>query len=381
MSDFVHPRLMTGECRQEFDDERSNATVIDLAVRLALLGLLCYLALLIVSPLSGMLIWSIVLAVAIYPTFDWLATILGGRCRLAAMIITVVAILIVLGPVTWLALSLVESLQVLSRHIEAGELSPALSSASVKSWPVIGGQLYDLLELATTNFAAAFAKVAPQLKPLGGRVLSAAGAAGTGILTFVAAIIIAGFLLVPGPTLVDGGKAFARRIIVRRGNEFVELAGATIRKVSRGVIGIAALQSVLAGIGLVTADVRGAGLITFLVLILGIVQIGPGLVLIPVVVWSWIAMETTAAVLFTAYMVPVGLVDNVLRPIVMGRGLVTPMPVIFTGLIGGVIAFGLIGIFIGPIVLAVAWGLLVAWVHEVESNAPQISTKEGKTDG
>jgi predicted PurR-regulated permease PerM len=205
----------------------------------------------------------------------------------------------------------------LSRHIEAGELLPALPSASVKSWPLIGEQLYDLLELATTNFAAAFAKVAPQLKPLGASFLSAAGAASTGILTFVAAIVIAGFLLAPGPTLVDGGKAFARRIIVRRGNEFVELAGATIRKVSRGVIGIAALQSVLAGVGLLTAHVPAAGLITFLVLILGIVQIGPAIVLIPVIV-SLDGDETTAAILFTAYMVPVGLVDNILRPLSWG---------------------------------------------------------------
>jgi predicted PurR-regulated permease PerM len=383
MSDLAHSGSMigTGDGRQEFDQDRSNATAIDLAIRLTLLGLLCYLALLIVSPLSGMLIWSIVLAVAIYPTFDLLAKILGGRRRLAAIIITVAAILIVLGPVTWLALSLVESLQHLSRHIETGDLWPALPIASVKSWPMIGEQIYDVLELATTNFTAAFAKIAPQLKPLGAQVLSAAGAAGAGILTFTAAIVIAGFLLVPGPTLVDSVKAFARRIIVRRGDEFVEIAGATIRQVSRGVIGIAALQSVLAGIGLVTAHVPAAGLITFVALILGIVQVGPGLVLIPVMVWSWTSMETTSAILFTAYMVPVGLIDNILRPIVMGRGLVTPMPVIFAGLIGGVIAFGLIGIFIGPIVLAVAWGLLVAWVHGVDSKPPLTPAQEEKADG
>jgi predicted PurR-regulated permease PerM len=199
----------------------------------------------------------------------------------------------------------------------------------------------------------------------------------TGVLTFVASIVIAGFLFPSGQALADGVRAFAKRIITRRGGEFVDLAGSTIRKVSRGVIGIACLQAALAGIGMVAAHVPAAGFITFVALILGIIQIGPSILLIPVIVWSWMAMETTAALLFTAYMVPVGLVDNVLRPVVMGRGLTTPMPVVFAGLIGGVIAYGVIGVFIGPIILAVAWGLLVAWVGDAEPAIPPVSAQRG----
>ena len=142
------------------------------------------------------------------------------------------------------------------------------------------------------------------------------------------------------------------------------MAGVTIRTVSRGVIGISLLQALLAGIGLFVAGVPAAGLITFAVLVLGIIQIGPSIVLIPLIIWSWVTMETTSALLFTVYFVPVNLLDNLLRPLVMGRGLTTPLPVILVGVIGGTLAHGIVGLFLGPIVLAVCWELLVVWTAE-----------------
>jgi len=134
--------------------------------------------------------------------------------------------------------------------------------------------------------------------------------------------------------------------------------------VSRGVIGISVLQALLAGVALAVAGVPGASLITSAVLILGIIQIGPSVVLIPLVIWSWFAMDTMAAFLFTVWMVPVNLLDNILKPIVMGRGLQTPMLVILVGVIGGTLAYGITGLFLGPIVLAVIWELTATWVAE-----------------
>jgi predicted PurR-regulated permease PerM len=132
------------------------------------------------------------------------------------------------------------------------------------------------------------------------------------------------------------------------------------------VIGVAALQAFLIGVGLVTAGVPGASLLTLAALVLGIIQIGPTLVVIPVIIWVWTAMETTTALFFTAYMIPVNLLDNVLRPLVMGRGLDTPIVVILIGVIGGTLSLGLTGLFLGPIILAVIWELLVAWIRERE---------------
>jgi len=147
----------------------------------------------------------------------------------------------------------------------------------------------------------------------------------------------------------------------------VQIAGATIRAVARGVIGVAALQAFLIGIGLVTAGVPGASLLTLASLVLGIIQIGPTLVILPVIIWAWTAMDTTTALLVTPYMIPVNLIDNVLRPLVMGRGLDTPIIVILIGVIGGTISLGLTGLFLGPIILAVIWELLMAWIREREN--------------
>jgi predicted PurR-regulated permease PerM len=341
-----------------------NAAFIDLLIRLGFLGLLAYWSLLLVRPFLTVVIWSVVLAVALFPVFDWIAAILGGRPKLAALLVTILGLLIIIGPVTWLGLGLIESVRTLSERLDAGTLSVPPPSEAIKGWPLIGERVYEIWDLASTNLMAAFTKLAPQLKPVGSSVLGVAGSASVGVLKFIASVIIAGFLFIQGPSLVSAVKMFSTRIDAKRGDVFVSLAGATIRNVSRGVIGISVLQALLAGIGLMMASVPAAGFLTFTVLIFGIIQIGPSIILIPVIIWSWTVLDTTSALIFTAYMVPVTLLDNVLRPIVMAHGLTTPPLVIFVGVIGGTIAHGIIGLFVGPIVLAVGWELLVAWIRD-----------------
>ena len=150
-------------------------------------------------------------------------------------------------------------------------------------------------------------------------------------------------------------------IVPERSEDFVALAGATIRTVSQGVIGVAVLQSLLAGIGLKIAGIPNAGVLAFAILVLGIVQIGSAPILLPVVIWVWTAKDVGTAVLITIYLVLVGVSDNVLKPMLMGRGLSTPVLVIFIGVMGGTLAHGIVGLFIGPIILAVAWELMMAW--------------------
>jgi predicted PurR-regulated permease PerM len=324
--------------------------------------------LILLLPFLTIGIWSAVLTVALYPAFEWMARRLGGRRRLAAVLITILSLLVVIGPATWLALDLVESLRMISDRIDLSTLALPAPPASVKDWPLIGDPIYQFWNLASTNLAEALAKVVPQLKPVGTVLLGIAADAGTGILKFFAAIIVAGFLFAPAPSIIGAVKKFLRRLVPERGEEFANLAGATIRAVSRGVIGISVLQALLAGIGLMMAGVPAASVITSAVLIFGIIQIGPAIILVPVVIWSWFAMEPATALLFTAYMVPVNLLDNVLKPIVMGRGLKTPTLVILIGLLGGTLAYGITGLFLGPIVLAVIWELLVAWIREGEAS-------------
>ena len=334
------------------------------AIRIVCLGLLAYWSVILVKPLLAIIVWSVIIAVAVYPAFGWLSDKLHGRRGLAAVIITVVGLVVILGPATWLGLSLAESARTLIARIGTETIAIPPPKETIKAWPMIGGKAYELWQLASTNLQALLLEVAPQFKSLGTRLLGAAGSVGINLLKFVLAAVISGFLLVPGPALVHSLKQFLRHVAAERAEAFVDLAGATIRNVSRGVIGIAMLQALLAGIGLLFAGIPAAGLFSFLVLLLGIVQIGPSIVLIPVIIWVWFTMDTMTATLFTAYMLPVNLIDNVLRPLVLAKGLTTPMPVILVGVIGGTLAHGMIGLFIGPIVLSIVWQLLIVWTSE-----------------
>lgn len=351
--------------------ERITAQFVDIAIRLGVLGLLLYSAFALVRPFVSIAIWSAVLAVALHPAFDWTARRLGGRPRLAAVLVTIASLVIIIGPATWLALSLIDSLRTVSEHLNASTLGIPAPPSAVRGWPLIGEPLYQFWDLASTNLRAALAKIVPHLKPFGATLLRVAANTGTATLAFFVSIVVAGFLLSSAPMLAKAVHAFSRRLAAARGEEFTKLATVTIRTVARGVIGISVLQAMLAALGLAVAGVPAASLITSAVLVLAIIQIGPAIVLIPVVIWSWFAMDTTAALLFTAYMVPVNLIDNVLRPMVLGRGLKTPMPVILLGVVGGTFAYGIAGLFLGPIVLAVIWELLIAWTSE---GPPEVTT-------
>jgi predicted PurR-regulated permease PerM len=344
------------------------APFIETAIRLGALALLLYWSLVLVSPFISIAIWSTVLTVALYPVFEWMALRLGGRRRLAAALVTVLSLLVIIGPAMWLSLGLIDSFRMIAERLDFSNLAIPPPSISVKDWPLIGEPLYQFWDLASTNLRAALAQILPQLKPLGSSLLRIGADTGLGVIMFLLSIIVAGFLFSPAPAIVEAVKRFSRRLNPSRGEEFVDQAGATIRAVSRGVIGISVLQALLAGVGLMVADIPQASLIAFGVLVLGIIQIGPSLIIVPVIIWSWTFMDTKSALLFTAYMVPVNLLDNLLRPIVMGRGLKTPMLVILFGVIGGTLAYGITGLFLGPILLAVLWELLVAWIRERETD-------------
>ena len=343
---------------------RDDSNFMELSLRIAALALLIYVSYILVRPFVTVIVWSTVLAVALYPFFERVSRWLGGRRRLAAVVVTLLSLVMVLGPATWLVLDLISSIREISQQLDLATLSIPAPPISIKTWPILGPRLYEFLNRASGNVEAAIAEFLPLLRPLVGQFVSVAASAGVSTALFFTSIIVAGFLLVSGPALVLGVRRVALRLVPRRGNEFVDLAGGTIRTISRGVVGIAALQALLAGIGLAVAGIPGVSLATSAVLILGIVQIGAGVILIPIIVWSWFTLELTTAALFTAYTIPVGLLDNVLRPMVMGRGLKTPVLVVLVGIIGGTLAYGITGVFLGPIILAVIWDLVAAWTRD-----------------
>ena len=346
---------------QEIDTQKDQTIAIDLAIRISLLTLLVYLSFAIVAPVLTILVWSAILTVALYPVYRWLAHWLNSP-KFAAAVVTLLCMFVVLAPVTWLGLGLLNGVEVLVQKLDSGLSIPG-PPESVKGWPVAGDQIYRIWTRAITDISSQLAELAPALKPVAGWLLQVASNVLIGLLKFLLSIIVAGFLFCPGPQLVKVLARIMERVLNPRGTEMVELAGATIRNVSRGVLGVALLQSFLGGVGFLVAGVPGAGILAFASLVLGILQIGPGVLFLPILVWSWMTQETLHALLFTAYMVPIGLLDNVLRPILMTRGLTTPMLVIVIGVIGGTIAYGIIGLFVGPIILSVAWELGLAWMN------------------
>jgi predicted PurR-regulated permease PerM len=338
-------------------------TLVVLAIRLVCLGLLGYWTLIIIRPFLTIVIWSAIIAVALYPIFYWLSGKLHGYRMLAAFTITLLSLLLILGPATWLGLSLAESVRMLIARLSEGTIALPPPPEAIKAWPLIGNKAYETWDLASTNLRALLTQAVPYLKPLGGTLLGAAGSFGINLLKFIAATIISGFLFIPGPALVESIKNILRHLAGARGAMFVDMTGVTVRTISRGVIGVAVLQALLAGIGLIIAGVPAPGLISFLVLFLGIIQIGPSIILVPLVIWSWFAMDATSAVLFSLYMIPVNFLDNVLRPLVMAKGLGTPIWIILLGVFGGTIVHGMIGLFVGPVVLSIAWQLIVLWTR------------------
>jgi predicted PurR-regulated permease PerM len=360
-----------------FRQTRSGDEVIQLAVRLGLLAFLLYWAFVLIRPFIPMLAWGMVLTVALYPAYHWLTVHLGDRPKLAAVIVTAINLAIIIGPVTWLGIGMIDGLQSFAGQLGAGTLVIPSPPDGVKDWPIVGGQIYDLWNSASTNLRAALGEVAPHLKPLAGPVLAFAGSAGLGTLKFMVSVILSGFLFIYGPHLIDAIRRIQARLVAQRSEDFVALAGLTIRTVSQGVIGVAVLQSLLAGVGLKLAGVPHAGVLAFAVLLLAILQIGSAIVLLPVIIWIWATKDFMVALPLTVYLLIVGLADNVLKPILMGRGLNTPMLVIFIGVLGGMLAHGIVGLFVGPIILAVVWELMMAWIREEQGEAASSGPEQG----
>src|SRR5262249_48200526 len=216
----------------------ANDELLLLAIRIVCLGFIGYWSLILIRPFLTIIVWSVIIAVALYPIFDWLSGKLYGHRALAAIAITIVSLLVMLGPATLLALSLIETVRILIARLGDGTLTFPPPSEAVKAWPLIGEQIYESWLLASTNLRALIIDAAPYLKPLGTTLLTTAGSVSINLLKFIIAVVISGFLFIPGPSLIHSIKNVLGRVAAARGKEFVDLAGATIRNVSRGIIGI-----------------------------------------------------------------------------------------------------------------------------------------------
>ena len=332
-------------------------------VRFGIVGLFAYWSLTLVVPFAIIGIWAAILAVAQYPLYRRLEKMLGGRGKLAAVLITLVNLSLIIGPLSALIFGSLDGAQVVYEKLKGSEAIMPAPPEAVRNWPIIGERIYNAWSLASNNLAAALNRFQPALLQAGSKAIGVLASIGLGFVGFIASVIVTGFLFRPGLKISEFVNVFAHRIAGERGQGFVRLATATIRNVARGVIGVAFIQTILCALVLKLFAVPAAGLIAFVVMILCIVQIGPFPVFLPLIVWGWMTMEFQSALLMTLLLVPIALIDNIMKPILVARGLSTPMLVILVGVLGGTLAYGLIGLFLGPIVLSVFYDLLAVWIR------------------
>lgn len=358
-----------------------SRTMIDIFIRFGLIALLAVFCFQIFRPFLNLMLWSLILAITLYPLQRRLrGKVFASEGRTAALLIfLVVAILLV--PTYLLGTALIQSVEHAMEIARHGKFAVPLPPESVAGWPLIGQPLHDLWMLAATDGTAMVQKLAPQLKAASMTVLGAAGGVGVGLLIFVGALVIAGIFM----AYAESGERAAVRIMTRimgpgRGARITALCTATIRAVAQGVVGIAFIQMMLIGIAFVVRGVPGAGLLALAILLIGIMQLPATLITVPVILYVFATDGMTAGnVVFAVYVFIAGLADNVLKPMMLGRGVEVPMPVVLIGALGGMVSGGVIGLFIGPIALAVGYQLFWQWVDQPPVEASVGVRLEGGT--
>lgn len=337
---------------------------LDAAIKIGLIFLLLSWCFNIAKPFINALAWGTIIAVALYPLHQKLSMALGSREKLSAGLLTVVLLLIILGPCGFLADMIGDNVRELTEKFQQDTFTIPPPNEKVASWPLIGQPIFDFWQQAASNIAETVKTFAPQIKATSKWLLASGALAFMAILQLLVSVVICGMLLVNGTGGHQLALTIGRRVAGSKGDELTALCIATIRGVARGVLGVALIQSLLAGMGFFAVGLPAAALLTILCLFIAVVQLPTILLLLPSIVYVFSIHETSTAVLFMIWMLGVGLIDNVLKPFLMGRGLDLPMAVVFIGAIGGMIFSGIIGLFVGAVVLALGYKLFLTWLNE-----------------
>jgi predicted PurR-regulated permease PerM len=348
---------------QQGPDKLHLSRALEVFIHFTLIALLVSACFVILRPFIAVVAWGLTIAIAGYPGYRRLRKLVAGGGHLATVLFTVLLLTVLIVPIALLAQTLIGGFQALAVRLHDGTLRVPPPPANIATWPIVGKRLGDLWNLASTNFAAALQSLAPQVKGAAAGLLAASAEVGVGVLQFFVSIVVAGFLLANSSQGGNLSRKLAIHLFGYKGAQFEALAAATIRSVTTGILGVALIQSLLAGLGFLVVGLAGAGLWALVFLIAAALQVG-GLVLIPALIYVFTTMGTAKSVAFLIWCIVVGLMDNVLKPRLLGRGAHVPIPVIFLGSIGGFMAMGIIGLFVGAIVLSVGYTLFLTWLDE-----------------
>jgi len=262
------------------------------------------------------------------------------------------------------AKSLYDGVSYLKEQYENAENIIPAASQKVAELPVVGPFLFEKWNWFSQHIGESLKEYAPQIKQVLVGVFSSIASAGAAFLKLIISILVAGLLLVNSEKAGKLAYEVFIKVIGDKGKEFADMAEKTIRTVVKGIVGVAFIQSMLFGIGMVVAGVPAAGVWVILSLIFGIIQVGIFPVSVPVIIYVFATKSTGLAVIFLIWTAAVSLVDNILKPILLGQGALVPMAVIFIGAIGGFIHSGLVGLFTGAIIFSVGYKLFLFWLEE-----------------
>jgi predicted PurR-regulated permease PerM len=346
-------------------DPRLESRLLDVLIRAGLVLALVMLCYRVFAPFLVLMVWALILAITLYPMHQWLAARMGGRTGWAATLISLLGVALIVAPTALLLGSLGDSVHRVIDGVRQNTLQIPPPRPGVAAWPVVGERVHAAWQLAHDDLPALVKSMQPKLGELAKAALAMVASIGGGILGFVAAFIVAGIIMAFG---AGGDRAshaiFARVVGAERSDEFTTLSVATIRAVAQGVIGIAFIQAILVGLVLLFAGVPLAGVLAIIVLVLGIAQVPALIVTLPAIAYIWMsgAYDTGAAVVNSVLLFVAGMADNVLKPLMLGRGVDAPMPVILLGALGGMAAGGIVGLFVGAVLLALGYQIFMGWV-------------------
>ena len=347
-------------------DFTQRDALLDVLIRAGLIFALVALCYRIFSPFLTLLVWALILAVAMYPLHQALTRRIGGKQGLAATLLVLLGVALIVVPTAVLVSSLGDSVKQFVEAVQTNALQIPAPRPGVEDWPIVGARLHRVWSQAHSDLPALVQSMQPKIGELARSALGFVASIGGGLLQFLASFIIAGIIMAFGESGERSCRAIFERVVgAERGAEMMKLSIATIRAVAQGVIGVAFIQAIILGVVLLVAGVPFAGVLAVIVLVLGIAQIPALIVSLPAIgyIWSSGAYSNPAAIAYTVALLVSSLADNVLKPLMLGRGVDAPMPVILLGALGGMTTAGILGLFVGATVGALGYQLFMIWVE------------------
>jgi len=348
-------------------DQTSKFSVYDKTIRYFLVFLVIALCLYIMLPFLGIILWSVILAIAMFPAHKKLSEYMGGKPKLASVIVISSIMIIFIVPTLFLVGSLVEEVKVLELQYEQGTPIPP-PSEKVKELPVVGKEVYDFWLEASADIKQFIIKHEAKVLEYVGKV--AMGILGTisGIVHFIISFLIAGVLLAIGGTRKHM-REFFRKVGGKKGDEFADMINKTVGSVVRGILGESMVMAILNGIVFLLSGVPFAALWALLAFIFAVLQIPVMIISLGVMIYFFTVKTTIVAIIWSVTLILVGLSDNILTPLMLGKRAPVPMPVIFIGVLGGFMVFGFIGLFTGAIVMSLGYSLYILWFNATDENS------------